>query len=89
MMNIISWNCRGLGRKFKTSQIRDLVKEEKPHLLMIQETKLEDNQVLQELKHMWRECEGLAFRSRGASRGICTLWNPHILRITNWQKMQH
>jgi len=34
-MKIVSWNYRGLGRKFKVEAMKDLILEEKPKVLLI------------------------------------------------------
>lgn len=39
LMNIISWNVRGLGGFEKRKEVRQLVKEKHPFILCIQETK--------------------------------------------------
>jgi ribonuclease HI len=39
-MNIISWNCRGLGNPRSVQDFRRLVKEKRPNLVFLMETKL-------------------------------------------------
>lgn len=41
MMQMISWNCRGLGNPNKAEAIKDLLKIETADILMLQETKVE------------------------------------------------
>jgi hypothetical protein len=45
-MNMVSWNCRVLGSKEKVESSMSLVKRENPSILLIQETKLEENEVV-------------------------------------------
>jgi exonuclease III len=45
-MQYISWNCRGLGRKLKEEALRDLVRLVRPKVLLIQETKMEEEDLL-------------------------------------------
>jgi hypothetical protein len=40
VMKIISWNVRGLGGSEKRREVSQLVREKKPFILCIQETKL-------------------------------------------------
>ena len=46
-MNVLSWNCRGLGSKFKEEAMKDLIKLFQPNILLIQETKMEKEAFLQ------------------------------------------
>jgi exonuclease III len=38
-MIVVSWNCRGLGNAPKTYDARDLIRNEKPFIILLQETK--------------------------------------------------
>lgn len=40
-MKLISYNIRGLGGKVKKKEIQKLVREQKPNMLCVQETKME------------------------------------------------
>jgi len=54
-MVVISWNCRALGRKSKEDALRDLIRVEKPTIILIQETKLEEVEELQIGKNIWKK----------------------------------
>jgi exonuclease III len=41
-MKFLSWNCRGFGSNSKVEALKDLVKIEKPSVILLQETKMED-----------------------------------------------
>jgi exonuclease III len=83
-MNIVSWNCRGLGSKYRSESVMDLIKTKKPIVLLLQETKLEVNEALSKCKKLWKQSEGQEVSARGASGGLCTLWNNSIFHlITN------
>ena len=41
-MQIVSWNCRGLGSKAKVLSMTDLIKISIPFILLVQETKMEE-----------------------------------------------
>jgi len=47
-----------------------LIRAEKPIVVLIQETKLEEKEVVHVGKIQWRSSEGTTISSRGASRGI-------------------
>ena len=42
MLKIISWNCKGLGGLNNVEAIKDIIKSEKPDILLLQETKMLD-----------------------------------------------
>jgi exonuclease III len=50
MMKIISWNCRGLGSNHKKEEIKKLLQVEKPSILMLQETKMREQETLKDLQ---------------------------------------
>jgi exonuclease III len=43
-MKVVSWNYRGLGRKQKVESMKDLMHIATPNVLLVQETKLEEQQ---------------------------------------------
>jgi exonuclease III len=45
-MIVVSWNYRGLGSKVKVKALRDLIRAENPSIVLIQETKLVDWEIL-------------------------------------------
>jgi exonuclease III len=74
MMKIVSWNCRGLGSNLKKEEVKKLIQVEKPSILMLQETKMREQETLKDLQKIWNNCDGRAVSSRGASGGIKILW---------------
>lgn len=71
-MRYISWNCRGLGSPQKVEAMRDLVRINKPEILLVQETKMEDDSTLHAGKAFWKKSLGEAVSSRGVSGGLAT-----------------
>jgi exonuclease III len=69
-MILASQNCKGLVNMSKEESLRDLIRAEKPIVVLIQETKLEEKEVVHVGKIQWRSSEGTTISSRGASRGI-------------------
>ena len=59
-MNIVSWNCRGLGSKKKLEAMRDLIRISSPDIFLIQETKMEEEPFLQATQKFWKTNEGVA-----------------------------
>jgi ribonuclease HI/exonuclease III len=74
-MQIVSWNCRGLGSKTKEEALRDLTRLARPEVLLIQETKLEKEDLLRASNLFWKKGPARAVSARGASGGIATFWD--------------
>ena len=54
-MRIVSWNCRGLGNPMKIEAVKDLMKAEHAEILMLQETKIEGEALLEISKKTWQK----------------------------------
>ena len=74
-MKVLSWNYRGPGSKVKEQAIKDLIRLSQPDILLIQETKMEKEAFLQVSANFWKKGGRTVVSSRGASRGIGTLWD--------------
>lgn len=59
IMIIVSWNCKGIGTTFKENATRDTLTKENPNILMIQETKA-NNQESENIKKKFRHYKGEA-----------------------------
>jgi len=79
-MKVVSWTCRGLGEREKKEAMRKLIRIEKPQILLIQKTKLQGNEALREMKQIWNPSSRATLIARGASRGVCTIWNTQIFK---------
>ena len=66
-MKITSYNCGGLGSKYKKEAIRDLVRMEKIDILLLQETKLSEADMKDTLKEIWKNNKAKILDSTGAS----------------------
>jgi exonuclease III len=89
-MKYISYNIRGLGSWEKRKEIQKLVKQHRPWILCVQETKLE---VINEFLcvSLWgNQNFGFSYRpSVGASGGILTLWNKDEVDVRITRSMAH
>ena len=74
-MKVLSWNCRGLGSKSKEEAMSNLISLHHPDILLIQETKMEEDVFLQTSTKFWKKRGKAAISSRGAFDGIGTLWD--------------
>jgi exonuclease III len=96
-MQYVSWNCRGLGSKIKEEALRDIVRLERPEVLLIQETKMEEADLLKISPSFWKKGPGKAVSARGASGGLATFWDSTKLELieeiatTHWlfTKLNH
>ena len=52
-MRIVSWNCRGLENPMKIEAVKDLMKAEPVDILMLEETKIEGEGLLEIRKKKW------------------------------------
>jgi exonuclease III len=80
-MQYVSWNCRGLGSKLKEEALRDLVRLVRPEVLLIQETKMEEEDLLRVSNSFWKKGPGRAVSARGASGGLATFWDSSNLEL--------
>lgn len=78
-MNIISWNIRGLNGAHKQEIIRNLIRDQRPNILMIQETKMKKD-FLEKIKFI-NMMSGETSDAEGASGGLLTLFNTKHFRI--------
>jgi exonuclease III len=85
MIKVVSWNCRGLGSEKKKALVKSLVQAETLQVLILQEIKLKDEEVLQYSRFMWNFSKGKSVSSQGDSSGLFTLWNPHIFGLEGWE----
>ena len=58
-------------------------------ILLLQETKMEEETLLSLNRATWRKQEGQAINARGASRGLDTLWNKIEFTLLNSFSTQH
>ncbi|KAK6160666.1 hypothetical protein DH2020_004047 [Rehmannia glutinosa] len=75
-MNIISWNCRGLGNPHTIQELRELVRKKSPHLIFLCEMK-SNFAVIEKLK-LELGFFGVAVASSGRSGGLALLWSKNI-----------
>ena len=80
------WNCIGLGSRVKKEEVRKLLQIKKPSVLMLQETKMRDLEILQEFQKNWKKGEVKVVSSRGALGGIGTFWNAEEFNLRDQEK---
>ena len=89
MMHLISWNCRGLGNPNKAEAIKDLLKMETADILMLQETKIEGETLLNTSIMKWKYDSGKVVSARGSAGGIGTFWSKNPFSLERFSETQH
>eukprot|EP00253_Pinus_taeda_P018178 PITA_18178 len=74
-MKLVSWNCRGLGNPSTLEAIKDLLKAEPSDILMLQETKIEGQALLDISKSKWNKNIELTHK---VSKLIVSLFNLYV-----------
>ena len=88
-MNIVSWNCRGLGNSSKVEVVKDLLRMAYPDVLLLQETKIEEESLLSLSKKNWKKNAGKVVSARASSGGLVTLWKEELFSLENSLETQH
>ena len=78
-MKLLSWNVRGLGRTGKCRKIKQVLKERKIDMALLQETKKEvvNSKLVQSI---WagEKMEFVSVDSIGSAGGLLCIWNPEV-----------
>jgi exonuclease III len=83
-MNLLSWNCRGLGNPRAIRDLRLLVKEKQPTLLFLMETRAK-NKKLQAIRRLLGFEGMFSIDPVGLSGGIALFWkNNGEVSIQNY-----
>ena len=88
-MKVVSWNYRGLGTRKRRAKAMTLIKKEKPSVVILQETKLNELDIITHHPEIWNKSEMEAMSSCGDSGGVCTLWDPTNLLLVSTLKSFH
>ncbi|KAM0859687.1 hypothetical protein ACQ4PT_047052 [Festuca glaucescens] len=76
-MNCLEWNSRGLGNQAAVHELRNIVKQERPSLLYVMETKISAKRV-ESLKESLGFAGCFAVNSDGLSGGIGVFWSADV-----------
>ena len=72
-MLIISWNCKGLENLATTEVVKNILKMEPTDILLLQETKIEEESILSISILKWKKNAGVVVSARGTLGGLATL----------------
>lgn len=76
-MNLLSWNCQGLGSPLTIQALRVLVTQEKPSLVFLMETKNKEQKVLN-LKRRLKFQNSYLVNPKGIGGGMAIFWNDQV-----------
>ena len=80
-MKLTTWNIRGIGNRRKQRNLSNRIKEEKPDMVFIQETKCSMDKI-REIHNKWLiKYEYLEVKENKSVQGILTLWDPQKFGI--------
>ena len=82
-MNLVSWNCRGLGTSLKVEAMKYLITMALPDVLLLQETKIEAINLLTINNQFWKKNAVQAVSAHGSSGGLATLWSKDLFSLEN------
>eukprot|EP00253_Pinus_taeda_P003539 PITA_03539 len=74
-----------MGSSLKVNAVRDLVKSEQPDFLLLQETKISEQELKDNTKKI-KNYEGIAINLEGASGGLGTLWNKKKWQLKDYKQ---
>ena len=80
-MKIISWNIRGLSGAHKQELVRNMIKDQRPDFLLIQETKMKREMVGKTSFNKFISNEAIDLE--GASGGVLMLYKKGVHKITS------
>ena len=73
----------------KVEAVKDLLRMASPDVLLLQETKIEEGNLLSLSKKIWKKHAGKAVSARGSSSGLATLWMEDLFSLENSFETQH
>eukprot|EP00253_Pinus_taeda_P035742 PITA_35742 len=88
-MKLISWNVRGLNSPSKHRMIKNLIQQEKPTIVFLQETKSSTEAIERIRGKVWAGSSAISVDAFGASVGLAILWNPQIITLYDFHATLH
>ncbi|XP_030970964.1 uncharacterized protein LOC115991409 [Quercus lobata] len=83
-MNVIAWNCRGLGSSLAIRTLTDEVRMKKPLLVFLSKTKASMSRI-KGIQNKLEYTQGISVPSDGQSGGLAMLWREGTdVRFKSW-----
>ncbi|BFG30761.1 hypothetical protein CerSpe_170350 [Prunus speciosa] len=76
-MNLLSWNCQGLGNPSTIQALSSLIRQQDPKLVFLSETRCNKSK-LEIIKFRLGFSKMFVVPSRGFSGGLCQLWRDDV-----------
>ena len=83
-MKIVSWNIRGCNSRLKARILKRKIANEKPSIMMIQETKCSEECLRKLGEKIWRGSRTIGTDSIRAAGGVGIWWNPREVSLHNF-----
>ena len=78
-----------MGNPIKAEVVKDLMRMVSSDILLLQETKIDEESLLLLSKSKWKMSAGKANNTRGTSWGLATPWCEGNFHLKNWFVTQH
>ena len=88
-MKLISWNIRGINGPKKGRLLKNMLMEEKPAILFLQETKCNQAVLEKVAAKVWPGGLVTVVDAQGASGGLAILWDARSLHLGNIHANRH
>jgi exonuclease III len=69
--------------------LKNIIRTSNSEILLIQETKMEEQDFLNITTTVWKTSKGIVESARGASGGIGTLWNHMKYDLIKYETCKH
>jgi len=70
-------------------EVKSLIQKERPIVTLLKETKFGEKKLYSLHSKIWGQSKMVVESSRGASGGLCTMWNPTKLQLVSSTKNTH
>lgn len=88
-MKLTSWNVRGLNSPRKHRMIKNMIKQERPQICFLRETKCNSDTLRNILSRVWIGSRSVAVDASGASGGLAIGWNPRAIALSDTHASHH
>jgi len=88
-MKMTTWNTRGLGSRRKQRNLSKRIKEEKPDIIFIQETKCSVERIYKKHRKWLNRYEYLEVKANKVAGGILILWDPQKFGVIDAEASRH
>ena len=88
-MKLTSWNVRGLNSPGKHRMIKNIIKQERPQICFLQETKCNSDTLGNILSRAWIGSSSVVVDASRASGGLAIAWNLQAIALLDIHASHH